>query len=334
MNIFKRICLCLIVLVGCIGCAKKNTLDFWTVTYDQLEKYIDTSGRVGKDWFIGLQGKDIAVSKETPNLTVHKYGDRQECVLSFQMSAQSQPYVVYRYVIEEEISEFRTKEKSLELTSTDSQFKNYEMKYSETIFENSNFVSQDSASGTLQIQEDDTIQYDSIPLLKEAIDHLKDMISSMEDTFDIDYAKTSFVNLPAIAQNTDISDVEKISQETADAITYYSKPDINAKGFSLVTCLEISKENPSSAEFAQFNVERQSYDVSYAITLQPQEEENCYMLEFPFDSDYSYIAYIDDINVYLYDTNFTFEQMVDDVKSGGSQASILLSVNNESYKQE
>ena len=100
-----------------------------------------------------------------------------------------------------------------------------------------------------------------------------------------------------------------------------------------MTCLEINKANPSSAIFSEFNVERQSDEFSYNISLEKQSQENCYALVFPFDSDFSYIAYIDETQAYLYDTSFTVENMVQDLAQGGSQAVLVLSTENESYKE-
>ncbi len=249
------------------------------------------------------------------------------------MDAKDKPYIVYRYTMETEAALGRTKQKSLELTSTDAGFTKYDMKYTEMILEDGNFISQDTASGILQVQEDQTLRFDSIPLLKESMENLNAMIDDIEKTFDIDYTKTSFVNVPALAQKTNIPETEEIPEETADNIAYFSKPDINAKGFSLVTCLEINKANPGSAVFSEFNVERQSDEFSYNISLEKQSQENCYALVFPFDSDFSYIAYIDETQAYLYDASFTVKKMVQDVAQGGSQAVFVLSTENESYKE-
>lgn len=319
--------------LSCIACTKENPLDFWKITYDQIESYLKTNSNIGKNWHIGLQGRDLAVSKETPDVTIREYEDQYECSLSFQMDSNDQPYIVYQYTTESEAALGRTKEKSLELKSTDADFKMYDMKYSQTLLEDGNFVLQDTASGTLRIDKDQIIEYDAIPLLKESMTNLNTMIENIEKTFDIDYAKTSFVNLPALAQKTNIEEVEDISQETADGKTYYSAPEINAKGFSLVTCLEISKENPEDAIFSEFNVERQSNEFSYNVHLNQQSQENCYVLEFPFDSDFSYIAYIDKTNAYLYDSSMSIEQMIEDINQGGSQASVFLSTENENYKE-
>lgn len=333
MKTIKKVCFCLLLCLGCIGCSPSTSLDFWTITYDQIERYLNESGNLGDDWHIGLQGKDLAVDKDYPELTIHKYGDQQECVLSFQMDAKDKPYIVYRYTMETKAALGRTKQKSLELTSTDAGFTKYDMKYTEMILEDGNFISQDTASGILQMQEDQTLRFDSIPLLKESMENLNAMIDDIEKTFDIDYTKTSFVNVPALTQKTNIPKTEEIPEETADNIVYFSKPDINAKGFSLVTCLEINKANPGSAVFSEFNVERQSDEFSYNISLEKQSQENCYALVFPFDSDFSYIVYIDETQAYLYDASFTVKKMVQDVAQGGSQAVFVLSTENESYKE-
>lgn len=329
----KKVCFCLLLCLGGIGCSPSTSLDFWTITYDQIERYLNENDNLSDDWYIGLQGKDLAVDKDYPELTIHQYGDQQECVLSFQMDAKDKPYIAYQYTMETEAALGRTKQKSLELTSTDAGFTKYDMKYTETILEDGNFISQDTASGILQVQEDQTLRFDSIPLLKESMENLNVMIDNIEKTFDIDYTKTSFVNVPALAQKTNIPETEEIPEETADNIAYFSKPDINAKGFSLVTCLEINKANPSSAIFSEFNVERQSDEFLYNISLEKQSQENCYALVFPFDSDFSYIAYIDETQAYLYDTSFTVENMVQDLAQGGSQAVLVLSTENESYKE-
>lgn len=333
MKTIKKVCFCLLLCLGGIGCSPSTSLDFWTITYDQIESYLNENGNLSDDWYIGLQGKDLAVDKDYPELTIHQYGDQQECVLSFQMDAKDKPYIAYQYTMETKAALGRTKQKSLELTSTDAGFTKYDMKYTETILEDGNFISQDTASGILQVQEDQTLWFDSIPLLKESMENLNVMINNIEKTFDIDYTKTSFVNVPALAQKTNIPETEEIPEETADNIAYFSKPDINAKGFSLVTCLEINKANPSSAIFSEFNVERQSDEFLYNISLEKQSQENCYALVFPFDSDFSYIAYIDETQAYLYDTSFTVENMVQDLAQGGSQAVLFLSTENESYKE-
>ena len=333
MKTIKKVCFCLLLCLGGIGCSPSTSLDFWTITYDQIESYLNENGNLSDDWYIGLQGKDLAVDKDYPELTIHQYGDQQECVLSFQMDAKDKPYIAYQYTMETKAALGRTKQKSLELTSTDAGFTKYDMKYTETILEDGNFISQDIASGILQVQKDQTLRFDSIPLLKESMENLNVMINNIEKTFDIDYTKTSFVNVPALAQKTNIPETEEIPEETADNIAYFSKPDIDAKGFSLVTCLEINKANPSSAIFSEFNVERQSDEFLYNISLEKQSQENCYALVFPFDSDFSYIAYIDETQAYLYDTSFTVENMVQDLAQGGSQAELVLSTENESYKE-
>lgn len=333
MKTIKKVCFSLLLCLGGIGCSPSTSLDFWTITYDQIESYLNENGNLSDDWYIGLQGKDLAVDKDYPELTIHQYEDQQECVLSFQMDAKDKPYIAYQYTMETKAALGRTKQKSLELTSTDAGFTKYDMKYTETILEDGNFISQDTASGILQVQEDQTLRFDSIPLLKESMENLNVMIDNIEKTFDIDYTKNSFVNVPALAQKTNIPETEEIPEETADNIAYFSKPDINAKGFSLVTCLEINKANPSSAIFSEFNVERQSDEFSYNISLEKQSQENCYALVFPFDSDFSYIAYIDETQAYLYDTSFTVENMVQDLAQGGSQAELVLSTENESYKE-
>ena len=68
MKTIKKVCFCLLLCLGGIGCSPSTSLDFWTITYDQIESYLNENGNLSDDWYIGLQGKDLAVDKDYPEI--------------------------------------------------------------------------------------------------------------------------------------------------------------------------------------------------------------------------------------------------------------------------
>ena len=63
------------------------------------------------------------------------------------------------------------------------------------------------------------------------------LLTAFQKEFGIEYAKNGFVNLPAMIKDTNIVSMIDELETNASYTSYYSLPQINAKGHSLITSL-------------------------------------------------------------------------------------------------
>lgn len=318
MKIIRVILIIILVLVM-TSCEKKNNnQDFWIATINVLEDKLENNSYNDNNWQINVEDEAFAKDKDYRGLSIRKFSKDKSLskttILSFQ-NQNNLKTISYHYI---------NKEQQITIKSTDKNYKEYEITY-----QNNNKV---DAIGKLKVDINNKITYDNVPLLKEAINAYFILIEDFQKEFKINYHDYDFVNLPELAKNIEIPDVEKIDDKTAATVNYYSEAHINAKGFSLITFLEIEKDL-SIGQFGIYNIERKGFESNDTITLEKRNIDNCYNIIQKKDADINYAVYLDDEIAYIYLQSKSDQEIQDDILNNNAlQAASVLKTTNESYR--
>ncbi|MFQ8704733.1 MAG: hypothetical protein ACLR9T_01615 [Thomasclavelia sp.] len=321
MKIIKIILGTILVLM-ITGCQKENNnQDFWVATINVLEDKLENNNYSDDTWQINVEDKTLTKDKNHRGLTIRKTIKNDNLfnttMLSFQ-NHNNNKTISYHYIKNQ-----NDKEQKLIIESINKEYKKYEIKY-----QNNNKT---EAIGKLNIGTDNKITYDNIPLLKEAMKAYLSLIEDFQKDFKIDYHDYDFVNLPELAKDIKIPDLENIDDKTATTINYYSDVYFNAKGFSLVTFLEIEKDF-LTAQFGIYNIERKGYESNDTVTLEKRSIDNCYNLIQKNDPDINYAVYLDNEIAYIYQQSKSDQEIQNDISNNGAlQAVSILKTTNKSY---
>lgn len=338
MNKLKKVVLCLslvFILTAC-GNTKEVSNDFWSATIEALEERIESNQYNEGNWQIGVEDLSMADPEDTlhRSATIRWIEESENITEKTMFSLQNndtEKEIIYIYERSEIVGENQY-DSRLEVSSSDSEYKNYEITYRYQEFRYDNYFDGKDATGALVVADDNSITYDNMPLLKETMEHCLDLINQFQKEFNVNYTEYDFISLPELCKNIDIPTMENIPEEIATTTDFYSEPTINAKGFSLVNHLSVDKSY-LNASLGVYNVERRTYDTSSNMTLEKRNIENCYNMIAGFDAEISYAVYFQEETAYLYLQSTSDEEIENDViNNQGQQASIILKTTNESYQ--
>lgn len=319
----KKRTLCFILLLVFIVTACHNSqIDFWTATLDALDKRIENNTYNEGYWQIGVEDETQAKDIDHRNLTIRYIIKnnvyRETTMLSFQHE-NDQSIVSYRY----ETSSIENEKEivsNIIISSTDATYHTYDVTYTEQKFLSGAYQDGKEMTGTIHVREDQTITYDNIPMLQEALHHCYTMINQFQEEFELSYDEYDFVNLPKLTETLEIPRTTQIETSTKE---YYSKGEINAKGFTLITFLNV-RDDVSSAEFGSYNVERKEKESSLDVTLEKRSEQPIYNMIQAGDPDESYVVYIEAETAYIYPQAIADHELLADIEAGGTNAKYLL----------
>ncbi|MCD8028606.1 MAG: hypothetical protein LUF02_08115 [Erysipelotrichaceae bacterium] len=183
----------------------------------------------------------------------------------------------------------------------------------------------------LNISTTNEITYDNVPLLNDAMNSFYNLINDFQEDFNIDYSSyDDFVNLPELSQNLDIPSIDNVSEETSTTIDYYGEEYYNAKGYTMMRFLRVSKDY-TTVEFGTYCKE-QNYSDSSTMTLEARSIDNCYNMVPKNDPDVYYSVYLDDTVAYVYLQSDSDDYIQNDViNNSGSDAHFTLKTTNEGF---
>lgn len=317
-----RIILSMILVLTITGCQKENSnQDFWVATINALETKLENNSYNDGCWQINVEDKAFAEDKDYRGLTIRKINKEENTskttMLSFQNNNNIKT-ISYQYIISQ-----KDNEQTVTLESSDKDYKKYEIKY-----QNNNKI---DAIGKLNVDLKNKITYDNVPLLKEAMNAYFSLLEDFQKEFKIDYHDYDFVNLPELAKDIEIPILENGNDKTATTINYCSDVYFNAKGFSLVTFLEIEKDF-STAQFGIYNIERKGYESNDTVTLEKRSIDSCYNIIQKYDADFNYAVYLDNETAYIYIQSKSDQEIQNDILNNNAlQAVSILKKTNESY---
>lgn len=336
MKKIQRILMAFALLLGVAACSTKEEepQDFWAATIAALDDKLESNQYNEGHWQIGMQDpngvKDIAHRTLTIR-QIKKTGTVEETSMFSLKNENDKKFIAYIYKISERQDEIQY-DHTVTIESTDAEYKKYTVNYSEQEFRYENYYDGKDAAGELTVQDDGSITYDNVPYLKDTMEHCQTLLDDFQKEFNISYKDFNFESLPEKAVSLNIPEVRVISEETSGVKAFYSEPRINARGFSLITSLEVTNDM-TTAELGEYNVERKSYDSRVQLTLEKRNLDNCYNLMQIGDPEVSYAVYVDGDSAYLYRQATSDEEIEQDVqKHAGSKASFILKTTNESYQ--
>ncbi|WP_028043109.1 hypothetical protein [Candidatus Stoquefichus massiliensis] len=324
----------LFLIVIMIGCKEKtvNNLDFWSATLQALDLKLENNRYVKGNWDIQVQDQSQAEDESHRSLLirqVHTNKDIKETITYSLQNNDRKKQISYIYVKSETNQENRY-DYTVELQSIDESYQSYKITYQYEKYQSGNYKDGKEANGKLMIHNDDQIQYDNVPLLKEAISAYLSLLNDFQKEFDIHYQDYDFINLPELVNRLDIPELKTVSEEASLTTDYYEQVHINAKGFQLISFLKVNKDI-TSAQFGTYNVEREDYESNVTVTLEKRDIENCYDIIQKNDPDVNYAVYFDKEAAYVYLQSFTDQEIKDDSVDQASKASFILKTTNPSY---
>lgn len=305
----KKVKLLIIVTLGIVlffliyylmNRATNQETDFWNLTAQALNYKDYQEGK----WNITVEDN----VKDHPIIIVRNIEDNEMVTYSFDKEGIS--YIYDLQTIEDD--QTINNEKMI-IDSIDSDYKKYHVDYMNVIYHGSLYFDTITASGDITVHDNDSVEFDDIPFLKESMDRQRILIQEFEEKFELDYSKTNFVNLPELFKDVQF-DENTNYDETLSSIQYFSDPDINAKGYQIQTFLELDK-NGNTGVFGTYVAEQKMYSSQIDVTLQPRNIENCYDLIPVYDYDVEYMACISDNRIYLYQRDITDEMLLQEIQN-------------------
>ncbi|WP_027088760.1 hypothetical protein [Thomasclavelia saccharogumia] len=330
----KKLVLMTMIILGITGCgnsAEKNN-DFWAATINVLEDKLENNSYDEGNWQIGVQDKSQIEDKEHRSLTIREIFEEKNVTKTTMFSLQNQndtKTISYIYKKSETDNNNRY-DQTVTIESTDESYHEYKIIYSYEEYQNENYHDGKEANGKFKIGNDNKITYDNVPLLKEALNAYLTLINDFQQEFNLNYDEYDFVNLPELAKNLDVPDLDNIDEETSTTTDYYSEAYINARGFSLITFLKLNKDF-SSAEFGIYNVEKKEYESNATVTFEKRGIADCYNIIQKNDPDVNYAVYFSGDTAYVYLQSLTDQEIIDDVQNQGTNATDILKTTNKSY---
>lgn len=335
MKKLKKILIAMLLIIPFTSCGNhESSPDFWMATIQALENKFDGNSYNEGNWQINVQDKSQVEDEDHRALTIRQIHKEQNSSKTTMFSLQNEndkKTISYIYKISK-INDSNHNDQTITIQSTDEGYQKYEIIYTNEKYQDNNYKDGTEAKGKLNIDANNKITYDNVPLLKEALNACLLLLNDFQKEFDINYQDYDFVDLPKLTENLDIPDISEISEVTSQTIDYYSDAHINAKGFSLITFLKIEKDF-SGAQFGIYNVERKDYETNATVTFEKRSMEQCYNIVQKNDPDINYAVYfIDDATAYIYFQSKTDEEIKDDVlNQASSQAVTVLKTTNASY---
>lgn len=315
------------------GCTKEvKPTDFWAATINVLEDKLESNGYNKGNWQIGVEDTSMVEDKAHRSLTIRYVEEdsnpKKTTMFSLQ-NTNNKKTVAYIYK-QSEMEGNKQYDKMVSITSTDDAYKSYDINYTYQEFSNGNYFDGSEANGKLTIKEDQSITYDNVPLLAEAMDNCKILIDKFQEEFKVNYKDYNFITLPELAESIEIAKIDKADQGVARTLDYYSQPTINARGYSLVTFLKINKDF-SRLQYCRYSIEQEAFEFNLDLALEKRSIENCYNI-VQNDPDISYAVYIHGDVAYMYLQSLSDQEIQNDaMNKNGSQAKSILKTTNKSY---
>lgn len=225
-----------------------------------------------------MQDRKNAVEAEYPGLLIQyaeDENDRQtKTSLSMNEDSSKDKAVEFVYEVSEFDGDNLKAEKEFVLRSTDYKAGQFKTIYRVYEYLNGVFDRTDTKEGSLTIHGNE-VDYDELPLMKEAFEHFDLLLENMENEFGVSYEGTNFIGVPTIEFSKEIA-------QDIQSKDYFSEVHYNAKGYGIVTFLMVD-EDEKVASYGTYDVTRQGYGFRYDMTLAPRTIEQCFDLETPAD---------------------------------------------------
>lgn len=337
MKFIKSILLCVTLILSLTACSntKENKdMDFWEATINVLKDKLERNQYHEGNWQIGVEDLSTAEDESHRSLSIRLINESETTTETSVFSLQNRDdkkKIQYIYKISEVVGNYQY-DQSLTLSSTDDEYKTYQMDYTYQEFRYDNYFDGKEATSTLVINENNTITYDNISLLNETMAHCLDLLEQFQKEFKINYQDYDFVSLPELCKDIEIPVMNNLDNELSSTLEFYSEVTYNARGHSIVDCLSVNKDY-TSAKWSVYNIGRRTYDSSIENTLEQRNIENCYNLISQYDTDVSYAVYFLEESAYLYPQSVSDQEIENDViNQSGSKAIKILKTTNDSYQ--
>lgn len=332
---FKSVLLSFSLILTMTACSNSNENDdFWEATIDVLEDKLERNQYNEGNWQIGVEDLAGVEDESHRSLTIRYINESESTTETTMFSLQNKDgkkEINYIYKISE-VRDYNQYDQSLTLRSTDDDFKQYQINYTYQEFRYENYFDGKEVESTLAINKDNTITYDNVPLLNETMTHCLDLLEKFQKEFSINYHDYDFVSLPELCKDLEIPSVNSIDENLSTTLNFYSEVRYNARGHSLIDCLQVDKDY-TIATLRVYNVGRRTYDSTIENTLEKRGIENCYNMMTQYDSEVNYAVYFQQETAYLYPQSVSDQEIENDIiNNGGSQASIVLKTTNDSYQ--
>lgn len=315
-----------IFIVMLNGCTKTENTDFWVETIDVLHKAEESNSYDKEKWNIGIQGETVTTDPVYPAVTVKRNDTDVDAYFGLSNFGKDTRRVEYSYRTTKEEEE-KTIEEHILLYSSDETFQNYVARYSYKVFQDNALLNEETQEGKLNVEENQ-LTYENVPYLSELGDYFVQYLNDFQKDFNLDYANTDFINVPSLIQQAHIPSLIAQAQEENAMTSYSSEAKINAKGYSLVTSVDVN-ETKKEAIYQVYNVEMQTYVTTWNFGLQETNQQHLYLLTTNMDLDMQYAIYIDGETMYLYSQEMSPQEIYNDYLQGGNNALNILSTNNK-----
>lgn len=324
----------ILVMTACSNSNENEKKDFWEATIDVLEAKLVRNQYNEGNWQIGVEDLAGVEDESHRSLTIRYINENESTTETTMFSLQNKDgkkEINYIYKISEVI-DYNQYDQSLTLSSTDEDYKQYQINYTYQEFRYENYFDGKEVEATLTINEDNTITYDNVPLLNETMKHCLDLLEKFQKEFSINYHDYDFISLPELCKDIEIPSVNSIDENLSTTLDFYSEIRYNARGHSLIDSLQVDKDY-TIATLRVYNVGRRTYDSTIENTLEKRGIENCYNMMTQYDSEVNYAVYFQQETAYLYPQSVSDQEIENDIiNNGGSQASIVLKTTNDSYQ--
>ena len=221
----KKLVLMTMIILGITGWgnSEEKNNDFWAATINVLEDKLENNSYNEGNWQIGVQDKSQVEDKEHRSLTIREIFEEKNTTKTTMLSLQNQndtKTISYIYK-KSEIDNNNRYDQTVTIASTNESYHEYKIIYSYEEYQNENYHDGKEANGTFKIGNDNKITYDNVPLLKEALNAYLTLINDFQQEFNLNYDEYDFVNLPELAKNLDVPDLDNIDDETSTTTDYY-----------------------------------------------------------------------------------------------------------------
>ena len=305
--------------------------DFWKETIEVLEEASEAKSYDSNVWEIDIQEASVVSDANHRNvhITWKELNNAQE-TFSFSLENYDKPSIVYSYEKTEE-SDAKTIQDRVVVRSTDASYQSYTASYLRNVYQDDICIDSTQQKTAIQI-ENNHIEYENIPYLKEVMDKGDKLLTAFQNEFGIAYAKNGFVNLPAMMKDMNIASMADELETSVGYMSYYSLPQINAKGHSLITSLDV-KQDFSTLIYQLYDIEGKGYETRN-MKLEATSIEGLYNMIPDYDAEVLYAVYFDGETAYLYSQKQEAQKIYEDVQQGADNALTVLNTSNpngESY---
>lgn len=276
-------------------------LDYYSSTKE--ESLVDL-----EEWNIQTQGylveelepyTDFSVFKSKGESNNSKYAPFEEVGMRLDMG---QKEWMYMYTHEEMEHGNGTSIQVVYKTPYDD-LRTYEVETTTSTYEDNKCINIVSESGTIALNDWDTVTYDDIASLKESSIAINRFLESFLLNFKLDLRKYNFYNMPALLSNElSTSYFSELSEfdATKEIREYYSKIQLGAKGLRYYYYLE-AETIPGLAEFGKFDVNRDEDTSHDNVIIEASEISHCYKMTTSSGHLIKYLYIRNDGIAYVYD---------------------------------